>query len=511
MRIAAVFMFMFMWFAFTTHAQVAAKGVVFDDSDRDGKFSAGEKGVPKVCVSNGSEVVQTDANGVWTLPVDDDTIFFVIKPTNWMTPANAEQVPQSYYIHKPKGSPALEPLGVAPTGPLPESIDFPLYAREEPAQFKILLFGDPQARGLREVNFVTHDVVEECIGTDAKFGISLGDIVADDPALFKEINESIAQIGIPWYNTFGNHDNNRNSGSDEMSDETFERFYGPGTFAFEYGQVCFLIMDDVYFKPDGKYEGRFTDDQISFVKNYLATVPKEKLIVMTMHIPILRVKGNDQIYAMLAERPHTFTISAHTHEQADVFIDKERGWPGETPHHHLISATVCGSWWCGTFDELGIPHATMNDGAPNGYSIVTFDGNQYSVVFKASRRPADYQMNIYCPDDVEQANAASTDVLVNVFAGSDRSKVEMQFGKDGAWTRLTQTRTIDPECLRMHKQNEFLNEEVFGWKMDAPSQTSHMWTGKLPANPSKGTHTITVRTTDMYGQTYEDKRILRVR
>ncbi|MCC6795635.1 MAG: calcineurin-like phosphoesterase C-terminal domain-containing protein, partial [Candidatus Hydrogenedentes bacterium] len=248
-----------------------------------------------------------------------------------------------------------------------------------------------------------------------------------------------------------------------------------------------------------------------FVKNYLATVPKDKLIVMTMHIPILRVKGNDQIYAMLAERPNTFTISAHTHEQANVFIDKDRGWPGAEPHHHLISATVCGSWWCGTFDELGIPHATMNDGAPNGYSIVTFNGNQYSVVFKAARRPADYQMNIYCPDDVDQANAATTDVLVNVFAGSDRSKVEMQFGKDGAWTPLAQTRTVDPECLRMHKQNEFLNEEVFGWKMDAPSQTSHMWTGKLPANPPQGTHTITVRTTDMYGQTYEDKRILRVR
>ncbi|MCC6796994.1 MAG: metallophosphoesterase, partial [Candidatus Hydrogenedentes bacterium] len=296
---------LFTVFAAASFAQHSAVGVVFDDTDRDGKRGAAEKGVPGVCVSNGREVLQTDANGAWSLPVDDDTIFFVIKPANWMTPVNGEQVPQSYYIHKPNGSPAVEPFGVAPTGPLPESIDFPLYAREEPAQFKMLLFGDPQARGLREVNFVTHDVVEECIGTDAKFGISLGDIVADDPALFKEINESIAQIGIPWYNTFGNHDNNRNSGSDEMSDETFERFYGPGTFAFEYGQVCFLVMDDVYFKPDGKYEGRFTDDQIAFVKNYLATVPKDKLIVMTMHIPILRVKGNDQIYAMLAERPNT--------------------------------------------------------------------------------------------------------------------------------------------------------------------------------------------------------------
>lgn len=215
--------------------------------------------------------------------------------------------------------------------------------------------------------------------------------------------------------------------------------------------------------------------------------------------------------AILAELPHTFTISAHAHEQMNFFLGADTGWPGPEPHHHLVHATVSGSWWCGTFDEMGIPHATMNDGAPNGYSFVHFDGNQYRVVFKAARRPADYQMNIYLPDDVDQAKAAETEILVNVFAGSERSTVEMQFGKDGDWTRLEQTRTIDPECLRMHQQNEFLNEEVFGWKMDYPSETSHMWKGTLPANPQVGTHTVTVRTTDMHGQTWEGRRILRVR
>ncbi|GMV91526.1 MAG: hypothetical protein AMXMBFR82_13040 [Candidatus Hydrogenedentota bacterium] len=498
-------------FALAATAQDSATGVVYDDANRNAVRDAGETGIPGVCVSNGRDVVQTDAEGRWTLPVDDDTILFVVKPEDWMTPVNEDQIPQFFYIHKPAGSPELEAKGVAPTGLLPSSIDFPLYKRDEPDQYSILLFGDPQARGLREVNFITHDVVEECIGTDAKFGISLGDIVADDVNLFAEINGSIAQIGVPWYNTFGNHDNNRGSGGDDHSDETFERFYGPGSYAFEYGKVCYLVMDDVYFKPDGKYEGRFTEDQLAFVKSYLATVPKDKLIVMTMHIPIVRCHGRDEMFAILAEHPHTFTISAHAHEQFNFLLGEDMGWPGPEPHHHLVHATVCGSWWCGTFDEVGIPHATMNDGAPNGYSYVHFDGNQYRVVFKAARRPADYQMNIYLPDDVEQANAAETEILVNVFAGSERSTVEMQFGKDGDWNALEQTRAIDPECLRMHEQNEFLNEEVFGWKMDYPSETNHMWKGTLPANPPVGTHTVTVRTTDMFGQTWEGKRILRVR
>jgi hypothetical protein len=62
---------------------------------------------------------------------------------------------------------------------------------------------------IKEVNYVSHDVVEECIGTTAVFGVTLGDIVADDPALFEEVSQSIAQIGIPWNYVFGNHDHNR--------------------------------------------------------------------------------------------------------------------------------------------------------------------------------------------------------------------------------------------------------------------------------------------------------------
>ncbi|MBI2436034.1 MAG: calcineurin-like phosphoesterase C-terminal domain-containing protein [Candidatus Hydrogenedentes bacterium] len=435
----------------------------------------------------------------------------VIKPRGWAVPVGPDQLPKFFYVHKPNGSPPLDPPGVPHTGPLPESIDFPLYAREEPDTFDMVLFGDTQARGLREVNFIAHDVVEELVGVNAAFGMSLGDIVADDVNLFEEINRSIAQIGIPWYNVFGNHDYDRGAKEDQYTDEHFELVYGPATYAFEYGQVCFIPLDDVYYKEEGGQDCRLTEDQIAFIRAYLATVPKDRLIVLSMHIPLLRCAGKVELFAILQEFPHTFSISAHAHEQMQFFLGQEQGWPGAAPHHHLVHATVSGCWWCGTFDECGIPHATMNDGAPNGYSIVTFAGNAYKVRFKAARRPADYQMNIYLPEDVEQGQAAATEVLVNIFAGTERSKVEMQFDAAGVWVALEQTVTTDPEILRMHNQNEFLNEQVFGWKMDEPSKSRHMWRGTLPARPESGTHTVTVRTTDMYGQTYTARRLVRVR
>jgi hypothetical protein len=200
-------------------------------------------------------------------------------------------------------------------------------------------------------------------------------------------------------------------------------------------------------------------------------------------------------------------------------VDKKMGWYGKKPHHHLVNATVCGSWWCGVHDELGIPHATMNDGAPNGYSIITFDGNQYSVRFKAARRPANYQMNIYLPEEIAKSSADTTHILVNVFAGSERSVVEMQIDQNENWIPLDTIRTIDPEILRMHKLSPFLEtkvddkslEDVFGFPMDYPSVSYHMWQAKLPAGIPPGTHLVTVRTTDMYNQTWKASRIFRVR
>ena len=67
-----------------------------------------------------------------------------------------------------------------------------LYAQREPNEFRALMFGDPQPRTQQEVDFIAHDVVEELIGTDASFGVTLGDIVFDDLSLFASQARTIA-------------------------------------------------------------------------------------------------------------------------------------------------------------------------------------------------------------------------------------------------------------------------------------------------------------------------------
>src|SRR5690606_27884924 len=143
--------------------------------------------------------------------------------------------------------------------------------------------------------------------------------------------------------------------------------------------------------------------------------------------PVTGMTDREQFYRLIEERPYTMSISGHTHWQAHLFLDDEDGWHGAKPHHHVINVTVSGSWWSGEPDELGIPHTTMADGAPNGYSIITFDGNSAVVDFKAARRPADYQLHVHAPEVITRGDTNQHFVYVNVFGGSERSRVEMAF------------------------------------------------------------------------------------
>jgi hypothetical protein len=399
-----------------------ATGSVFEDGNRNGRRDPGERGVPSVAVSNGRDVVRTDSNGRYRIPIGEDAILFAVKPSGWATPQTRDRIPLFYYVHKPKGSPpGLAFPGVEPTGPLPESVDFPLARRVERSRFRVILFGDTQTYTLEEVDIFARDIIEELIGADVAFGISLGDVVGDNLSLLDPVNGAVSQIGVPWYNVHGNHDMNLRAESDAHADETWERVYGPTTYAFEYGPVHFIVLDDVIYQganPEGgspgSYAGGLTPGQLAFIREYLAGVPREHLVVLAMHIPLalpdtLEVPDNYQVpqrrelFEILSGHPHTFSISAHMHVQYQQFFGPEHGYRASRPHHHLVHATASGSWWLGEPDELGIPHATMRCGAPNGYSIISFDGNRYSVRFKAARRPAGHQMHVVAPREPPDA------------------------------------------------------------------------------------------------------------
>lgn len=491
-----------------------AEGYVFHDLNGSGRREAGDPGIGGICVSNGREVVKTDRNGRWRLPVDENTILFVIKPSGWKVPLGKANLPQYYYIHKPNGAPNYKYPGVAPTGALPSSVDFPLTPQKESDKFRMVLFGDPQPRNQTEIDYIAHDVVEQvardAAAVDAKFGLSLGDEMFDHLELYESLNNTIGTVGLPWYNTVGNHDMNYDAPDNSTSTETFQRVFGPSYYAFDYGKVHFIVLDDVFWNgsKQGGYHGEFTQVQLDFVKNDLQFVPKDRLLVIAMHIPLVEVDNREALYRLIEDRPNTLSFSAHTHVQEHYFLTEKDGWKGKNPHHHLNHVTVCGSWWEGALDERGIPHATMSDGGPNGYSIVEFDRAKYKVTFRAASRPENEQMGIWLPEQLASADVAATEVIVNVFAGSERSTVEMRVG-DGNWAKMTNFEGRDPYFLKL-KELEASPKPPNGLKLPNPSMTKHLWKANLPAGLRVGTHAVEIRTVDMFGQTYVDRRLVRV-
>ena len=493
----------------TATAQSEVTGRVFNDANGNGIRDSGESGVRGVGVSNGRDIVTTSSNGSYTLPIATDDVIFVIKPSGWRTSADPKtNLPRFYYVHKPEGSPDSKFPGVAPTGPLPESLDFGLQRQREPNTFEVVFFGDPQPRNVQEVDYIAHDIVEELVGTDAAFGVTLGDIVFNDLSVFEPLNGVVGTIGIPWYNVIGNHDINYDYPDDKLSDETFERIYGPNYYAFNYSDVHFLVLDNVWWDGDG-YHGEFGEEQLAFIEADLARVPESRLVVLMMHIPLPTVDDRDKFLGLLEGRPNTLSISAHWHRQGIFSMGEAIDFDGEHPHKHLVHGTVSGSWWGGVPDEYGIPHAMMSDGTPNGYSIGTFRGKQYALRYKAARRPADFQMHVFAPYAVKSSESAEEDIFVNVFMGDDDGEVTYRVGETGPSYTLTRQERPDPYFQQL-KEREYYLPRAAGRFLPNPTESTHLWTGPLPANLPVGTHVIYVEATDTFGEEHSAVRILRV-
>ncbi|WNV76231.1 metallophosphoesterase N-terminal domain-containing protein [Geodermatophilus sp. DSM 44513] len=319
-----------------------ATGIVYEDLDQDDEHDEGEPGVSGVSVSNGREVVRTDDDGRYSLGVTDETILFVTKPAGYMVPVNDVQLPQFYYLHYPNGTPVeLEYGGIEPTGPLPDSVDFALHEQEESDEFEALVFADPQTRNLGELEDFRTDVVQELKGSDAEFGMTVGDLVNDPLDLFPRHNEIVAEIGVPWWNMPGNHDMNYDAADDRYATETYKRVYGPTTYSADYGQVHFVNMDNVdYFgqTPDGengRYRGYLNPEQLEWLRNDLAHVPADKLIMISTHIPLrtdaiggdnVNTVNLEELFEVLEGREHLYSVSGHdTSNSWQKYIGAEGG------------------------------------------------------------------------------------------------------------------------------------------------------------------------------------------
>jgi hypothetical protein len=504
-----------------TFSQQTAKGIVYIDLNKNNKKDSKEKGIPNVAVSNSLEVVLTNAKGEYQLPVGNDNIIFVIKPGNYNVPLNQYNQPQFYYNHKPNGSPKLKYSGVAPTGLLPKSIDFPLIPNGVIDQFKMLVFGDPQPYNEKEMDYFYRGIVKELEGVKGvEFGLSLGDLVGDNLDLHASYKNVIKHIGVPWYNVIGNHDENYDVLADSLSDESYEKEFGPATYSFNHGKVHFIILDDILY-PDprnGKgYWAGYTKQQLKFIENDLKYVPKDYLVIFASHIPIKESESDDsfrdedrnRIFELLKDFPYTLSLSAHTHIQRQDFLTKNQGWQQEKPHHEYNVGTTCGDWYGGKFDEQGVPTSKMSDGTRKGYAYLSFNKNKYAIDYKAAGMTADYQMEIYAPKIASSNKWILPGICANFFMGCEKDSLFYRID-NGNWKRMFYKKDYDPSYFREFQDWDFTEFPLEGSRMSPPDQCNHLWFASLSVNLEPGEHMIEVKAYDMFGRVFTQTKSYRI-
>ncbi len=520
-----------------------ATGRVFIDENRNGLLDEGEVGLANVRVSNGASVVLTDATGRYQLAADEQTIIFITKPSNYAIPVNQHMLPQFYYIHQPNGSPAgMRYKGIEPTGPLPAEINFPLIERPEKKKFEALLFADTQPQTTRELDYIRDDVVAELVGSDAAFGMTMGDIMFDDLSMLPRYNAIISKIGIPWYNVPGNHEINFESPNDRYSLETFKKFYGPPYFAFEYADALFVVLDNIDYKGGGEadpadvrgnggYEARISRSQLQWLAEELKHVEQERLVFVATHAPLGSENGSyatdnrEKLFRLLAGRPNLYSVAGHTHTTDHVYFDKDDGFAGPGKFHHHVLATVSGAWWSGPFDERGIAVSDQRDGTPNGYHILEVDSTDVAVRFKGAGKPADYQMRIVfdvahhqlnvngirdfkagelLDGRISQDHLNAAAIIVNLFDGGPNSKVRYRI-EDGEYRPLKRVLRKDPYMLEQYARHRSSKKT---W-VEATLST-HLFEADLDANLPPGVHAITVQAEDEFGRLHHGHTVLEI-
>lgn len=434
-----------------------------------------------VAVSDGFKVTTTDENGYYFLNVSRDCWYvFISLPAEYEVPINSYGQP--CYFKKYSKTEFVYDFTLTPL------------AGGKETRFALFAFGDPQVTSdATLVRFQNEAVpgikkhVDEVKATTGLpcYGITLGDIISNgtsnnDEAYRDDMRDgfSASQVGLPVFQVMGNHDqihctsskpievDSRSSSVQIKHQRNFEDIFGPVNYSFNRGDVHVVGMRDIVY--DGAVSGGhtlgFSNEQVEWLRQDLALVPKDKMVVLCVHIQILNSTKNNanKVVAMLNEFQEAHIISGHTH----VTRNYEHSMEGLTTKNVMEhnSGAVCGRWWS---SNIG------GDGTPNGFQVFIGDkgskggtfSDWYFVGYHEGQNTRDHQMRLYRGNAVTGHaitgtntynvkgyygfNYAEDYLIANIYNVDKRWKIEVY--EDGVYsgdmTRITSLDTGEGQLI----------------------------------------------------------------
>jgi C terminal of Calcineurin-like phosphoesterase len=190
-----------------------------------------------------------------------------------------------------------------------------------------------------------------------------------------------------------------------------------------------------------------------------------------------------------------------------------------------VMTAVCGSWWSGPYDHRGVAYADSRDGSPNGFHILSVDGNAYKTRFVPAKEPNSRQIRLSIESQFHAANheikyqfrpgqlngspigratLGAATLVANVFDGGPKTKVTMRIG-DSAPIEMSPRRMPDPFVEDLYARNEATKKPWIKAEV-----SSHIWTARLPHDLDVGAHRVVVEAVTEYGDVVSGRLALEV-
>nr|WP_307851251.1 calcineurin-like phosphoesterase family protein [Nocardiopsis sp. MG754419] len=548
-------------------------GTVFVDENRDGVSDADESGLAGVVVTNGRDVVRTDDEGRYTLPVFDNMTVSITQPSGHQVPVDEYNIPQFHYHHLPEGSPELRYGGIEPTGPLPSAVNFPVVesAPTAEAEQSCVIAGDLQTYDEQEVEYARAGAIKDLSERDDYAGcgtLFVGDVVGDDLSLYPAIKELAAETNGPARFLPGNHDLDFDAPNAEHAFDTFRAQLAPAYYSYDVGDVHVVALNNVDYpctaaedSPEGieehcadpegdpSYNGRISDEQLTWLERDLAHVDRDKLVVVAGHIgllnyadessPVHQVDQVARVHELLRGR-EAVAVAGHSHSIENLKKgDDVEGWRDlfgieGLPFPHITVGAISGDWYSGEVGEEGYPTALGRDGGRPGVVTLDVEGNEFRERYTITGEADDVQSRsaINSPtyrrwfeerqewNDAPEGEAPEWDeplvvdradltdgswLTTNFYLGSTGSTVEVSLD-GGPVEEATRTQRLEGEGVNVgvdYSDPYAVSQQlVHGGTL--ADRTMHLWRFDLPADLEAGAHTAEVTTTDSYGRAFTD-------
>lgn len=311
-----------------------------------GRVTAEGRPLEGVCVSDGTRIVMTDARGRYVMRTDKkDSIVFITTPSGYVAePLDGIRPGFWQLLDKGKGRSERHDFKLVPQDQSSYSVVFitDLHFANDPSRNDLQTYE-------RTIKPLVASEVAAASANGPVYSFNMGDFSHDRYWYDFGFNEADAErflesTSYPTmiYSVSGNHDNDGavahlGDDNDFASAWCYRHTWGPDRYAVNIGRDHWVVMDNVIYINDGEadakhvningkrnYRCRFSDSQLSWLEQDLASVPDTARVMLVCHVPLIndaskteRVEQSqlDTLDAIFSRFDQVTVFSGHTHKK----------------------------------------------------------------------------------------------------------------------------------------------------------------------------------------------------